>query len=80
MAYGLPAIVPPIGGILEVIDAGKSGFAVDSRDSNQLNKTLVSILDNRNTYTNMSSIAKERLTLFKEAEMMKKVTRVLFQT
>jgi len=79
MAYGLPAIVPPVGGILEVIDEGKSGFAVDSRDSIQLNKTLVSMLDNRNTYRSMSSIAKERLTLFREEEMMKKVNSVLFE-
>ena len=65
MAYKLPAIVPPVGGILEVIEDGVSGFAVDSRDDVQLNLKLNEILKNKNTYISFSEAAYNRLSLFK---------------
>jgi L-malate glycosyltransferase len=36
MAYGLPAIVPPVGGITELVDAGVNGYLVNSTDMQQL--------------------------------------------
>jgi len=77
MAYGLPAIVPPIGGILEVIEDGITGYAVDSRSREKLNETLVSILDNQINYTLMSKAAKERLLLFREEEMIKRMRNII---
>lgn len=77
MAYGLPAIVPPVGGILEVIDEGKSGFAVDSRDSKKLNETLASIFTDKTVFDKMSSAANERLSLFKEEKMIRKVMDIV---
>ncbi|MBK8444251.1 MAG: glycosyltransferase family 4 protein [Sphingobacteriales bacterium] len=69
MAYRLPAVVPPVGGILEVIEEGVSGCSVDSRNRQQLNETLRYILQNNNRYQMMSEAAKKRLELFKEAKM-----------
>lgn len=40
MAYGLPAIVPPIGGIVEIVKDGVNGFWADCRDMENLNKRL----------------------------------------
>ncbi|MEY3420179.1 MAG: hypothetical protein RIR48_459 [Bacteroidota bacterium] len=76
MAYGLPAIVPPVGGILEVIDNGVTGYEVDSRDRVTLNETLGSILTNQTNYAIMAKAAKERLHLFREEEMTTKVDLV----
>ncbi|MFM7487710.1 MAG: glycosyltransferase family 4 protein [Cytophagales bacterium] len=40
MAYGLPAIVPPIGGIAEIVKHGVNGFWADCRDLKNLSKRL----------------------------------------
>jgi glycosyltransferase involved in cell wall biosynthesis len=78
MAYGLPAIVPPVGGILEVIKDGVTGFAVDSRDRNELNNCLRELLENASLYTSFSTAATSRLYLFKEKTMIEKVNQVVF--
>lgn len=40
MAYGLPAIVPPVGGIAEIVKDGVNGFWADCRDIKNLSKRL----------------------------------------
>jgi len=32
MAYGLPAIVPPVGGVVELIEEAKNGYLIDSKN------------------------------------------------
>lgn len=77
MAYGLPAIVPPVGGILEVIEDGVTGFAVDARDRQNLNLVLNKILSNSHDYVQMSIAAKERVNMFKEDQMIQLLDRIL---
>ncbi len=77
MAYGLPAIVPPVGGILEVIEEGKTGFSVDSRDRIALNDTLKHLLANAKFYNACSKSALQRLPLFSEANMLKEIAQVI---
>jgi L-malate glycosyltransferase len=77
MAYGLPAIVPPVGGILEVIEDGITGFAVDARDSQRLNERLHDLLDDQLLYRNQSNSSKERLKIFREEHMIKRINEVL---
>jgi glycosyltransferase involved in cell wall biosynthesis len=77
MAYGLPAIVPPVGGILEVIEDGITGFAVDARDSSKLNQRLHELLDDQLLYRNQSISSKERLKIFREEHMIKRINEVL---
>jgi len=66
MAYGLPAIVPPVGGIVEVISDGVTGFMADSRYPDALDKALNDILNNESTYRKLSVNALQRLQLFSE--------------
>jgi L-malate glycosyltransferase len=77
MAYGLPAIVPPVGGILEVIEAGVSGFSVDSRDREQLNFCLRALMEDTALYRAASDAAQERLALFREEKLRMAVGSVL---
>jgi len=79
MAYGLPAIVPPIGGILEVIEEGLTGFSVDSRDTQQLNLILSNVLKNKSQYEKLSHAAFNRLQIFKEEFMLKNINEIVFQ-
>ena len=77
MAYGLPSIVPPVGGILEVIENGVTGFAVDSRDSIQLIETVERIMEDKNLYNQMSKAALKRLDIFNETTMLSAVRKIL---
>ena len=77
MAYGLPAIVPPVGGILEVIENGVTGFAVDSRVSIQLIETVERIMEDKNLYNHMSKAALKRLDIFNETTMLSAVRKIL---
>jgi L-malate glycosyltransferase len=54
MAYGLPVIVPTIGGIAELVQDGVNGFKVDSRNTTELNEKLTFILKPEN-YQMMST-------------------------
>lgn len=66
MAYGLPAIVPPVGGITELVEENSNGFLVDSRDNNLLNKKLNTILSNPNIYYHMSINSIKKINTFRE--------------
>jgi len=77
MAYGLPAIVPPVGGILEVIEAGVTGYSVDSRDREQLNVVLKHLFQNVSHYKIMSKAAAERLAVFREDQMLRQIEAVI---
>lgn len=76
MAYGLPAIVPPVGGILEVVEDGLTGFAVDSRDREQLNEKI-SLLLNSALYHKASEAALHRLELFREEIFLASISRIV---
>jgi glycosyltransferase involved in cell wall biosynthesis len=77
MAYGLPAIVPPVGGILEVIEEGETGYSVDPRDRKALNEQLIALMDNPAYFKNFSKAALNRLNVFKENTMLEKINGIV---
>ncbi len=77
MAYGLPAIVPPVGGILEVIEAGVTGYAVDCRNREALNARLKMMLNSKDQYQEMQKKIFHRLQRFREPQMLHDVDQVL---
>lgn len=46
MAYGIPVIVPPIGGPTELVQDGVQGYWVDSRDSISLVRAVLRLYEN----------------------------------
>lgn len=72
MAYGLPAIVPPLGGIAELVEEGENGFKVDCRNSALLSKQLSHILEDQNLFTKMQTQALERIKQFREDAFVEK--------
>jgi glycosyltransferase involved in cell wall biosynthesis len=77
MAYGLPAIVPPVGGILEVIEDGVTGYQVDARNRALLSEKLSAILDNPAQYEAFSKAALKRTDLFKEHFMLDAINKLV---
>lgn len=54
MSYGLPVIVPPIGGPSEIIQNGEHGYLVDSRDLEELVFRINYLRDNPSEYKRLS--------------------------
>ena len=77
MAYGLPAIVPPLGGITEVISEGETGYMADSRNQEVLQKAFNDVFKDDNHYFWLSNNARKRLALFTENEFRRKSLAII---
>jgi glycosyltransferase involved in cell wall biosynthesis len=63
MAYGIPAIVPNIGGPTELIIDGYNGYTVDVTDINQVSHKVEKVLE-KDTYTLMATNSLKRVSFF----------------
>lgn len=57
MSYGLPCIVPPVGGVTELVCEGVNGYKVDSRETEELVNKIKLILEDDEKYKKMSNEA-----------------------
>lgn len=71
MAYGLPAIVPQVGGITEIIEHDVNGYQVDSKDRQELSDCLNLLLTDREIYRRMSESALNKVRFFNEETFIK---------
>ena len=54
MAYGVPAVVPNVGDIKDLVIEGKNGIIVNTRDSKKFAKEIINILRDKKRYREMS--------------------------
>jgi glycosyltransferase involved in cell wall biosynthesis len=54
MAAGLPIIATKVGGIPEIVTHGENGFLVNSEDAEAMAKNILSLLDNKVKYAQIS--------------------------
>lgn len=71
MAYGLPTIVPPVGGVTELVDDEKNGYLIDSENLDELSEKLNLILSNQDIYLGMSKHAVLKSKQFNEDDFIK---------
>lgn len=64
MAYGLPTIVPPVGGVVELVENGVNGFLIDSENLTLISKKLNFLFKNHTIYNQMSKEALEKSKFF----------------
>lgn len=80
MAYGLPVIVPPVGGIAELVEHGQNGYRCDSRNGEELVLLLHRILANDDIYQHMNQEALKRISLFNESHFISRITAIVSHT
>jgi glycosyltransferase involved in cell wall biosynthesis len=74
MAYGIPAIVPNVGGPIELVDDGSNGYLINPKDLDILKEKIVSIMEDTNLYNSFSKNAKLK---FREFNNMKMRTEII---
>ncbi len=77
MAYGLPVIVPPVGGIAELVEKGVNGYKADSRNVNHISHLLVDILEDKIHYEKLSTHAKQLIIKYDEDSFVMKSCEML---
>jgi glycosyltransferase involved in cell wall biosynthesis len=79
MNYGKPVIVPPVGGITELVENGVSGFWVDARDVEELTHKISWLSSNEVAYKKMSQACYARAEWFSQSEFSKSIVHLFFQ-
>ncbi len=77
MAYGLPVVVPPVGGVTELVEDGINGFFANSRNLSDVSKRVTDILENRNLYTQMRNSALQKIGSFNEDLFVSKSLEII---
>lgn len=77
MRDALPVIVPPAGGIAEMVNDGENGYKIDCRDTDRLVKTIRIILEDKALYENLSANALSYSEKFSRKEMIDRIISLL---
>lgn len=77
MTFGVPVIVPPIGGPAELVSDGIQGFYVDSRDDLTLEKRVLRLADNIKLCEEMSSACRLRALDFSADSYAKDINELV---
>ena len=78
MSCGLPVIVPPVGGIAEMVTDGVNGYHIDCKDTGRLVATISLILTDRELYQSLSREALAVSRRFNRDAMIKNISSRLF--
>jgi glycosyltransferase involved in cell wall biosynthesis len=77
MTFGIPVIVPPIGGPAELVSDGIEGFHVDSRDAALLRKRVISFTQSSELCNKISSSARIRSQQFSDENFKCSIHKLL---
>lgn len=80
MSYGIPSIVPPVGGPIELVEDGSNGFLVDSRDLEKLKKKVEILLNDKTLYQEYSKKALLKSKEFSNNRMIDEVEKFINKT
>lgn len=78
MAYSLPALIPPVGGITELVEHGRSGYWTNSRNLAHVSDKLSSLVKPAE-YQPMAEAAASRAGRYSEQEFVQKSLRIILK-
>ena len=77
MEYGLPVIVPPIGGPAEIVREGIEGFQISCYEIKEIAEKIKFLLDNQKKYNKLSQNAEKRSKEFNLKVFEEKILDIL---
>lgn len=81
MTYGIPVIIPPVGGPTELVQNNVQGYLVDSRDGDLLAETVMQLYKNSELCSTLSKNCKSQSKNFSQehfATALRKIFRIFF--
>ncbi len=76
MAYGLPVIVPPVGGPAEIVHEGVEGFLISCYEIEKIADKIIFLASNQSEYNKFSANALKRINDFSEKEFKKNIYKL----
>jgi glycosyltransferase involved in cell wall biosynthesis len=61
MSYGLPVVVPKVGGFPEIVEEGLSGYLIDDRDPSEFSDRCLGLLADQEKREQMAKAARQRV-------------------
>jgi L-malate glycosyltransferase len=77
MSYGIPVIVPEVGGISELVDNGVEGYKVDARNKEMLISKINQLCSDKQEYLRFSANAKKKAAAFSYSRLIERIEQVL---
>ena len=77
MEYGLPVVVPPVGGPTEIAREGIDGFQISCYEIEQIAKKIQFLMENKDEYLRLSKNARERVKEFDIKVFEEKICEVM---
>lgn len=77
MSFGIPVIVPPVGGPAELVEDGVQGFLVDSRTINLLKEKVLLLSNNKELSLRMSAECRKRAADFSPERFADNIRQVI---
>jgi len=77
IAYGVPAIVPNVGGVIELIDNEKNGFTVNPLDIEFVKEKIILLMQNGKIYQNFAENALQKSKQFDKEKMITEIEKYI---
>lgn len=80
MAFGVPVIVPTVGGIAELVDDGYNGYKIDVANLQSIKEKLTVMLTDFDLYRRLSDAAYRSSSKYSYKNMMENINEIIAQT
>jgi len=77
LAFGIPVIVPPIGGPIEIVEEGLEGFLISSYEIDKVAKKIEELANDEKLCMNLSSNARKKALNFSEDIFLENISKVI---
>ncbi len=77
MNYGIPVIVPPKGGVTELVKEGYNGFQIESNDLELISRRIIELFTTPTLYNSMAIHAKKKSKEFSVHQMQFRLEQIL---
>ncbi len=77
MAFGIPVIVPPVGGPAEIVHDGREGYLVSSYETEKIAGLIIELSKDEEKCLALSKAARKRAEDFKEAVFEEKIVELI---
>lgn len=77
MAFGIPVVVPPVGGPAEIVHDGQEGYLVSSYETEKIARLIMELSQDEKRCLALSQAARRRAEAFKEETFEKKIIEVI---